>query len=215
MDCVEDICKMDLGQVKQELIDYYDRCLAFGVKCVYDNWEYKVVDNVIIGTKYLGDSTEHIDIVDWIECLCEDSLCDTANTLKSVNLNKVLYLDINTFAETRLESIIANELLFVGQCAFFNCRELKEFRADKLVSIGVDAFRKCVSLNEIHCDNVSNILSCAFMDCDSLKNAHIPNVLHIGNYAFAGCSSLSDIKLQDGVILSDGAFRWCDKLKKY
>ena len=214
---MEEICKMsveELNQAKQELSDYYDRCMAMGAECVYEDWEYKVQEGLIVALKYIGEITEHLKVADWIDCLYCDSPNKVKSRLKTVDLNKVRYVDINTFAETYITSIKADELLYVGQCAFNTCTALREFKADKVVEVDVDAFRKCFNLREVNLPSVTKISSCAFMDCDNLKKADLRNVISIGNYAFAGCDSLEDVNVQDGVILSDAAFRWCSKLKR-
>ena len=199
--------------LKEDLIEYYNRCLVFGTKCEYNNWGYTVKDDTIIGTKYHGKYTDNFVVADGIECLTAESF--DKGKIDELDLNQVKYLSSNSFKEMVVTHIRGPELIWVGDGSLFKSQELKTFVADKVVEIGIDAFRKCDKLEKVSLKSVKAIQNTAFMDCDNLREISIPNVNYIGNLSFAGCTNLRDLTLKNGVIVSEGAFRWCKNLKQY
>lgn len=200
-----------MEDLKKDLIDYYNRCLAFSMECKYEDWKYTVKDDTIIAVKYCGEYLDEIKIPDGIECISEGSI--QKKRIESLDLNQVKYLMTRSLSETCIRNIKAPELIWVSEGSAYECTELKSFKADKVIEIGIDAFRKCDNLENVSLKSVRFIENAAFMDCDNLKSVDIPNIRYLGSLSFAGCTSLKTIELKPGVVVSEGAFRWCHSLK--
>lgn len=200
---------------RDELIEYYNRCITFGFNCVYEDWEYRVEDGIIYLTNYYGKIDDEFQILPGIDALSLDVLFDGHKKLKKLDLNDVSYLlkseNLQSFL---LEEIIAPNLKVIENDGLLGCESLKSFVGNKVERVGINSFRDCSNLETVNLNEVLYLDNSSFMECSKLKNISIPKVEYIGPYAFAGCDELKDLSINDGTIVCDAAFRWCAKLKK-
>lgn len=200
---------------RDELIDYYNRCITFGLPCIYENWEYKVENGLVYLTNYFGKVDEDFKILSGVDALSLDVLFDGCKRLKKLDLNEVSYLlkseNLQSFL---LEEIIAPNLKVIGDESLLGCESLKTFIGDKVEKVGINSFRDCSNLELVSLNEVLFLDNSSFMECSKLKNISIPKVEYIGSFAFAGCDELIDVSINDGTIIADAAFRWCGKLNK-
>ena len=135
---------------------------------------------------------------------------------------------------------IPDSVTFIGECAFFSCKELVEvhmprsldsvaygtfWNCRKLVTailpnsvktIGLRAFHKCESLAQVNIpDSIVSIDAEAFYGCSKITSVTFPQTLEkIGREAFLKCKSLQSVVIPRSVTsIGEGAFRWCEGLR--
>ncbi len=108
------------------------------------------------------------------------------------NIGMRRLITVDTYDDT---FVIPDGVLCIGECAFWNCRELKNVNIPK---------------------TVTDICTSAFAGCESLKKVDIPDsVERISHDAFAYCCSLEEITLPTSLkFMSHSAFYGCCSLKK-
>ena len=151
-------------------------------------------------------------------------------------------IEDRTFSGTALTEIDLPILVtFIGQRAFFDCRNLRQVNLSLNVStVGDEAFAECSNLltctfapwlNVLdlgraafkNCRSMTSIVfpphikklsEEVFYGCSSLLTLTIPQVESIERYAFAFCSKLTDITIRGVETVIQGfAFGNCDQLK--
>ena len=104
---------------------------------------------------------------------------------------KVTGICSRAFESHSLEEIkIGNNVRYISDYAFYNCRKLKKVEiGNGVTEIGSHAFRDCSSLENVTMpDNVTAIGESVFRNCISLTSITMPNNLTtIGEYAFYNC----------------------------
>ncbi len=112
------------------------------------------------------------------------------------------------------ESVVADEL---GDCAFANCRWLKEIELpEHIARMGNYVFCNCTSLENIVIpEKVHYIARGVFSGCTSLKSVTLSEkTTTIDAAAFENCSSLKSITMPNSVTsLREWAFRGCKRLE--
>lgn len=108
----------------------------------------------------------------------------------------------------------------IANGTFKNCTDLSEltfyYSAENILSIGDYAFYNCGSLTEFTVpESVDHIGKAAFSRCVMLEDIVIPStVTEISESAFSGCLSLSRLTLPEKTTkISSSAFEECGKLK--
>ncbi len=112
------------------------------------------------------------------------------------NCNAIIETSSNTLVTGCKNTVIPDNVLTIGTCAFDGCANLTEINfPDNVRNIEEYAFRDCSGLTSIAIGNgVNQIGACAFTDCSGLKSVYISNsVKYIGNYAFEHCNALEDV----------------------
>ena len=111
---------------------------------------------------------------------------------------------------------VPNSVTSMGDCAFQNCSNLTSVEIPTSVtSIGRSAFAGCSSLTSITIPNsVTSIGNAAFQMCSSLTSITIPNsVTSVGVYTFSSCSNLISVTIPNSVTnIGDNAFINCEAL---
>ncbi len=100
-----------------------------------------------------------------------------------------------------LSEFKADEIIFIGAFAFYNCKSLNSFSfGAKIKSIGDYAFFGCSKIEyATFLSGISTIGEHAFENCINLRALRIQShCSYIGQYAFKGCTSLSSINLPYG-----------------
>lgn len=116
---------------------------------------------------------------------------------KNINLKEVYFNEeleiVSSFEGSNIEKVtLPNNIKFISECAFQDCKKLKTVVVGKNVSsIGKQAFAGCTSLKKVTLSKKLNKISAlAFNDCKSLKKITIPdNVSVIQSSAFEGCNA--------------------------
>ena len=108
------------------------------------------------------------------------------------NIDMRRLITVDTYDDT---FVIPDGVQYIGECAFWRCRELKNVKIP---------------------NTVTDISTKAFAGCESLKKIDIPDsVERIGYDAFAYCCSLEEITLPTSLkFMSHSAFHGCCSLKK-
>ena len=114
------------------------------------------------------------------------------------------------------EVIITDGVTNIGDCAFFECRNLTSVTVpNSVTSMGDCAFQNCSNLTSVEIPtSVTSIGRSAFAGCSSLTSITIPNsVTSIGNAAFQTCSSLTSVTIPNSVMsIGNFAFGSCKDL---
>jgi len=109
-----------------------------------------------------------------------------------------------------IDIIIMGDMLeYVGRCAFYGFKSVREVRIGGALAVGDLAFYECPTLEKITVGSaLTKIGDMAFYQCSSLKSVTLPDSLSvIGDYAFYRCDALSDITLGARLVkIGDFAF---------
>ncbi len=124
------------------------------------DWEYKILENEVVITKYLG-SDEHLVVPSSIRgCpVVAIETIEKGNLIKSIS-----------FPETLRE---------IREFAFYNFRKMEKINFPaSLEKIGACAFKGCESLESIdlsHCAALTQLDEGVFSECKALKNIALPD----------------------------------------
>ena len=187
-------------------------------------FEWIVVSNEVIITKYIGDVT-NVEVPPTIEgrpvtAIATDAFAGCDFVIKVTVPGSVVRIDDYAFADCiSLKQVILNAGLgYIGNYAFYGCMSLAKVEIpDGLASIGKYAFGECLSLVSAEIgDGFAAIGEGAFYGCLSLKRATIgEGVSCIGDYAFYDCCSLLSMEIPNSATnIGDSAFYGCLSLKR-
>lgn len=142
----------------------------------------------------------------------QKELNDLISTGKYDELRKLILQENVTFLE------IPNGITEIPNCAFFDCRTLKEVIIPPSVTkIGSFAFFRCTSLTSIFVPSTVRAIGwSAFSCCLKLKKFRVPaSTTVVDRMVFDGCSSLEEIIFHPGMIeIGCCSFVNCKSLKK-
>lgn len=165
------------------------------------DFDYRIVNNKIVLSKYNGDG------------FCEINIPSTYKL--GNNEYQVSKIDESAFENSRIIKVKIGEGIELEKNCFFNCKLLKSvILPNSLKIIPIKAFAYCNGLTEINLENTRIIKPSAFMMCENLTQIDIPNVVELGG--FTGCKRLKEVKNANKVeVLYARAFAYCDKLRKF
>ena len=131
------------------------------------------------------------------------------NTLTSIELNLLEYIGNYAFYSCRnLSSIDIHNCNYIGKEAFYSCSNLSYVSPILNCSyIDTSAFYNCSKLSSIDASNCSYIGDSAFYYCRSLSSISLPNCSYIGKEAFHSCTNLSYASLPNVSYIGNSAFR--------
>lgn len=112
------------------------------------------------------------------------------------NCNAIIETTSNTLLFGCQNTTIPNDVVTIGECAFWGCSPLTAITIpNSVTTIGRCAFTNCSGLTSISLPNsVTSIEYCAFSDCWNLETVIIGDALtNIGEGAFIRCSHLKDM----------------------
>ncbi len=136
------------------------------------------------------------------------------NNLKEVHINDLANWSEISFGYSGYTDYSANPLYYAHNL-YLNGKLVTELSIpDEVINIGDAAFYHISAISITIPDSVLSIGSAAFCGCTELKNVTIPySVAYIGNNAFAGCKNLKSLIISEGVTsIGYGAFNNCSSL---
>lgn len=135
--------------------------------------------------------------------------------LKEVNVKALMAIDTAAFANSSIEKVSADSIMWVYDGAFKNCKNLVEIDLTTTDYIGIGAFENCTALTQVEfAENVGEIGELAFSNT-GLKDVVIyGDDCYVREGAFKGCKELESVRLEEGVsYVGMNAFLDCPKLK--
>lgn len=132
------------------------------------------------------------------------------------NCNAIIETASNTLIAGCMNTVIPNNVAFIGDYAFDECVGLNVIEIPNSVTgIGNGAFSACRGLTSLTIPNtVISIGNSAFSLCDKLTSVHLPDsITSIGESLFYCCYELTDVNIPNSVTsIGDFAFAGCDNL---
>ncbi len=126
----------------------------------------------------------------------------------------------NAFKETlstsTREITVGDNIVSIGNSAFFGCSGIKITLECKPTSIGERAFYKCTSLEAVTLGaGLKNVPAEAFLGCEGLVSVVLSDTVEsISENAFDGCTALKTLTAHSSLrTVADSAFVGCDALK--
>lgn len=185
-----------MDELREYLIQLYERSLALNLESVYDIYEYSY-DNVndelhlvSIKPKCVDDTTIHVlDIFDVID----------SNATDNYEI-KVLYLG------SRVKRIM--DSAFTQQ----HLHEVYVEDSNNKLEICDRAFNGCWTLRTFECNHIYKISNYAFQNCYNLQSINLDTVEYIGYGCFSGNTNLKNISLTSIKVLKEGCFKGCTNL---
>ena len=119
----------------------------------------------------------------------EKSKIDGSTVFGSIATNYDLYLNENIVENLELPE----DLFYIANCAFMNCRSIKSLKSQQIRTIGRNAFMNCNSLESVNLgDEIKTISHAAFYGCSSLTSVAVgKSINEVGEQVFSTCPSLS------------------------
>ncbi len=190
------------------------------------DWEFKLLDNEVTITGYLGDDTEVVIPETLYGCpVTQMKKYIFGKNVKSISFPSGIkeILPVISGSGNALEEVIIPEgVEKIGFEAFYGCGELESVHLPSTITeIGLGAFGKCEKLSEINFpQSLEKIGLESFYSCN-LKSVVIPaNVAEIGGGAFSRNKNLESIKIDASIKelpcgrLLNGFFYDCTSLKE-
>lgn len=109
----------------------------------------------------------------------------------------------------------SDQIKYIEERSFENCKSLEKLPVDSLVSIGNYALNLCTALAWTSLPKTLKTIGAgAFWDCKSLAITSIPEgVTDIPSYAFYGCTSITSLTFEDTLeSIGASAFLYCTNL---
>jgi hypothetical protein len=106
--------------------------------------------------------------------------------------------------------VIPDSVLYIGQCAFENCGNLREVKMSaNLKEIGYGAFAYCKNLERMEFpDTLTKIGENCFIGCTGLKSVKAGGCVEIGDSAFENCEMLYEFYFPQTLkTIGNSAFR--------
>lgn len=136
--------------IDNEILEYYDRCVTFGLDCEIEDFIIKIEDSKIIATKYVGEPLSVMTLPNFIDKLSSEVFSDDVkDKLSKIDLSNVSELDADVFRRSELESVKANYLLRISDTCFKDCINLKQISIPNVEYIGYMGFAGCENLVNI------------------------------------------------------------------
>lgn len=203
-------------KLREEAIDYYNRCLLLGIKCIFNNYEiYYDYANDKLKLISLLEETEIIDVINIFDEVCSNCLPLHNNVTKEIyfgdKLNLVAVLAFR--GNYTLNKVVFKTLerLVIEEQAFIDCYLLSDIIAENLVSIGDEAFYNCTSLKNINLSHVEEIGYECFYKCSSLVYLKLNSIKTLGYGSFKYCYNIKDVYIGEYLkVLEDETFLGCN-----
>ena len=157
--------------------------------------------NIVRSSEYAKDAT-----IDGSGMLLEYSLDGDNAILTKVKMREGASGETIELAN-RIDGHYVTE---IGQCAFKDCKGLKEVKLpsfnNKITSVDNWAFSGCTDLVTVTFDRITTIGESVFNGCSSLEKVSLKKIESIGNNTFSGCISLKSIVLSENFDIKSGSF---------
>lgn len=105
------------------------------------------------------------------------------------------------------EYTVRDDVDYISDYAFFNCKQIKRVNILSEVSIGEKAFAFS-SIESIDDEMIFEIGISSFEGCENLRSVDLSNTYFVNNSAFENCTALSEVVFGDGIsYIGMAAFR--------
>lgn len=180
----------------------------------------KGIINWFVPEEYNGD-INNIIVPDNIDGIIPQKFVDKIftysffhNDLESITLpNSITEISQGCFYNcNKLKKIVANNIQFVDEYAFFQCKVLEDFNIFKNVErIGKYAFRDS-GLKNIYSTYLKEVDSFAFYNNENLISIELPSLICCGQSAFSSNPNLESINMLSLTNCEDNSFSDNEKL---
>lgn len=170
----------DINFTKDEFIDYYNRCICFGLT-VCEDAVFKICESkyIMLDLKKVKDSYVKVpSFVDSLAYLPPNPYTWTHSNkyIKELDLNKVKTIGGFALEGYDIEVLHGPNLLAIGSEAFRSCNKLKSLDLPKLRQVGDKAFYFCTHLESFNAPSLVTISKEVFRNCYSLTSINVPNL---------------------------------------
>ncbi len=132
------------------------------------------------------------------------------NARSAKYIGKTLVLAQDFIAE---DFVVVDGTVKIANAAFLNCEKIKRITIPASVTyIGENAFYSCKNLEEVVIEGEVTLADSAFLNCSKLKTVS-GKITEVGSYAFYGCTSLQNIDLSGVKTIKGNAFRGATDLQ--
>lgn len=143
-------------------------------------------------------------------------MCFNNSILESFDFSNITSISYSAFLSTKLTTVNAPKLTYLGGEAFSNCKQLTTVNAPLAERTeGTHIFNGCSALTTVILSSLASIPQSMFLSCTNLQNVTLAsNVSSIGQFAFKSCSNLEHIYFDNytGETIEGSAFEGCNKL---
>lgn len=94
---------------------------------------------------------------------------------------------------------VPEDISWIGNYAFYNCKQLESVTLTAPTVIGSYAFAHC-EFDSFDFDKVSGVSMCAFRSCKNITSANLSNAGFIDDSAFENCTSLAEVTFGDELV---------------
>lgn len=149
----KEIC--EYGFSKEEFLNYYDKCLLFGITPCVDA-KFKISDTKHISVDILHVKQDKAEIPYFVTSIFKEKWYEKWN-------DTIEYLDLCN----------VNTIEFGGLCNF---KALLELKGNHLEGIGGEGLRDCEKLTELNLPKLVNIGQNALYGCNKLQRIVVPKL---------------------------------------
>lgn len=167
------------GFTKDEFIDYYNRCLLFGIS-VCEDAKFKIgrYKNISCCIRRVQDSS--VRIPDFVTEIYNEYSYSNMK-IKELDLNKVTTICRDGLCYfDGLRSLNAPNVKTIGSYGLYSCRTLDNVNFSKLKYLGSRAFCSCINLKYFSSEKLETLSMSSFV-ATSLNELNVPNVKEIQN----------------------------------
>ena len=178
--------------------------------------EFKIPESVItIGTyAFLNTKVKKVDFNNVTNI--EPYIFYNAQIEKVINADKVIEVSNGAFLRSKIKELPDFEIASsIGKYSFAYCDDLTKAKIPFSVNwIGDHAFYYCKNLKEVDFGKIISIGGAAFAQCRALKEADLPSTCKtLESYAFSNCRKLKKAELDSVETLGKRAFYKCYELE--
>lgn len=210
------------SNLKQYLIDLYERCLLLEVDCVYENYRYTVEGNKIVLLELLGidleyeqnlKKTKKIYLKPYFEiCRIDTPIklmlnyeyecinIELGDSFEEIDCLEIMYSFSHLIIRLR-----ANSVTKINESAFYSKTYPTCFIGKNVECIESFAFQHS-DIETIYIPNCKVLSYCSFRLAVRLRQIDISNCTSIDNSALYNCRSLRNIKMNKNIKIHDSSY---------
>jgi hypothetical protein len=182
-------------------VNIVDNIYRNGEGIIVFDGEVKIIEDTAF---WFNKKLTEIKLPTSIRSICNVAFSHCTLLTEIKNLDNVINVGYNAFANTKWIEDQTDEYIYIGKCLYKCKSEIAdtniELRYDT-VQICAEAFINCTNIKSVSIpDSVTYIGQDAFNNCSSLTSVEIPNsVTDTGVSVFNGCTSLVEVILSNNI----------------